>query len=290
VQVNLGGFPSFTITAKLASDAIGTAVATTLKKIGRDIVTLTVHHRAGHEGQPFVYPVVGGSGWEGGFRTVEVGMDNVQLEEPGEVEESEISSESLSGGNLKDVSFGPPLLLLRESDGTEIKHRAYNFHRCSWGYGPKFPEGKPSEPLPPKERDEVINQCHGTEDNGYFYVLWAESVWGNYQYRPHQWSWDPDGPNCIKWGELQPKLIHCLETSNLKSAHLDVLGQYRFPPTHFNGGGLGQATCHQIDGVLPRWNWQEYEGERVLESLFHSRHSFINPNDNCNWNDLPGTG
>lgn len=77
VQVYLtGGYPSFTISAKPASDAVGTAVPTTLKKTSRDIVTLTVHHRAGHEGKPFVYPVVGGSGWEGGFKTVEVDMDN----------------------------------------------------------------------------------------------------------------------------------------------------------------------------------------------------------------------
>jgi sugar lactone lactonase YvrE len=84
-----GGSPSFTITAKPASDAIGTSVPTTLQKTGRDVVTLTVHHRAGHEGQPFVYPVVGGSGWEGGFETVEVNMDNPQPE-GGEVEEGEI--------------------------------------------------------------------------------------------------------------------------------------------------------------------------------------------------------
>jgi hypothetical protein len=41
------------------------------------VITLTVHHREGNPlagGAPFHYPVVGGSGWEGGFHTVEVPM------------------------------------------------------------------------------------------------------------------------------------------------------------------------------------------------------------------------
>jgi hypothetical protein len=72
-----GGFPSFTITAEKAHDAEGATVPTTLAKTGRNIVTLTVHHREGNPaagGAPFDYPVVGGVGWEGGFQTVEVQM------------------------------------------------------------------------------------------------------------------------------------------------------------------------------------------------------------------------
>lgn len=253
VEVYLsGGFPSFTITAKPASDAIGTPVSTTLRKTGRDIVTLTVHHRAGHEGQPFVYPVVGGSGWEGGFRTVEVDMDNVSPEEEpsGTGEEGSEAFSSLGGVRVKSAAFGAPVAFLREENGSERVHRHYTFRECKVGYGPKWaPEGKPTDPLPPKERGEVIEHCHGTADNGYFYILWAESVYGTYQYLPHEWSWDPDGPNCIKWGPDQPKKEHCKETSNLKTAHLDVLGQYRFAPALFNGGSPTSDVCHQSTAI-----------------------------------------
>lgn len=60
------------ITAQLAHDADGATVPTTLAVSEGNIVTLTVHHRAGNPaagGAPFVYPVVAGAGWEGGFQT-----------------------------------------------------------------------------------------------------------------------------------------------------------------------------------------------------------------------------
>lgn len=78
VQVFIsGGFPSFTISATKAHDAEGTTVPTTLAKTGRNLITLTVHHRAGNPaagGAPFVYPISQGEGWEGGFQTATVTM------------------------------------------------------------------------------------------------------------------------------------------------------------------------------------------------------------------------
>lgn len=68
---------AFSITAEPAHDAGGAAVPTTIAVSDRDVITLTVHHRAGNpaaSGAPFIYPIVGGSGWEGGFRTIVVPM------------------------------------------------------------------------------------------------------------------------------------------------------------------------------------------------------------------------
>jgi hypothetical protein len=76
-----GHLPAFSIAALPAHDAIGTAVPTTLTVDGRDTVTLHVHYKAGHDGQPFIYPVVGGTGWEGGFRTITVEMGLPEEEE-----------------------------------------------------------------------------------------------------------------------------------------------------------------------------------------------------------------
>jgi hypothetical protein len=80
VQVFYAGHsPAFTLEAGPAHDAVGSAVPTTLTVTGRDTVTWTISYRAGNPaagGAPFVYPIVGGSGWEGGFRTTIVEMGN----------------------------------------------------------------------------------------------------------------------------------------------------------------------------------------------------------------------
>jgi hypothetical protein len=64
---------AISIDAEPAHDAEGSSVPTTLAVSDGDVVTLTVHHRAGNPlrgGAPFDYPIVPGVGWEGGFRTV----------------------------------------------------------------------------------------------------------------------------------------------------------------------------------------------------------------------------
>jgi hypothetical protein len=68
-----GHHPALGISAELAHDASGSNVPTTLSVSDGDVITLTVHHRAGDpaaDGAPFKYPIVGGQGWEGGFQTV----------------------------------------------------------------------------------------------------------------------------------------------------------------------------------------------------------------------------
>lgn len=66
------GEAASSIVAEPAHDAVGSAVPTTLSISGTNIVTLTVHHRAGNPaagGASFVYPITQGQGWEGGFQT-----------------------------------------------------------------------------------------------------------------------------------------------------------------------------------------------------------------------------
>jgi PASTA domain-containing protein len=67
-----GHVRAFTITAESAHDAVGSTVPTSLSVSNGNVITLNVHHRAGNpaaNGVPFVYPVVAGQGWEGGFQT-----------------------------------------------------------------------------------------------------------------------------------------------------------------------------------------------------------------------------
>jgi len=66
-----------TITAVLAHAADGANVPTTLAVTQPNVITLTVHHRAGNPaagGAPFDYPVTAGAGWEGGFQQYTVVM------------------------------------------------------------------------------------------------------------------------------------------------------------------------------------------------------------------------
>jgi hypothetical protein len=77
------GVISYSIQAEPAHDAVGATVPTTLALAEDEegpVVTLTVHFRAGNPaagGAPFAFPVMGGEGWEGGYRTI-----SVELNEP----------------------------------------------------------------------------------------------------------------------------------------------------------------------------------------------------------------
>jgi hypothetical protein len=70
-----GGNQAWDLEALPATDAVGATVPTTLKLAEGDVLVLTVHFRAGNPaagGAPFVYPIVEGEGWEGGYRTFSV--------------------------------------------------------------------------------------------------------------------------------------------------------------------------------------------------------------------------
>jgi sugar lactone lactonase YvrE len=69
---NEGGQSAFGVRVIPAHDAVGTAVPTALAVIGPHTVALRVQFKAGNPaagGAPFVYPIVAGAGWEGGFQT-----------------------------------------------------------------------------------------------------------------------------------------------------------------------------------------------------------------------------
>lgn len=94
VGVYAAGNLAMTISATPASDAIGTEVPTTLRISREEVLTLTVHYKAGDNGVPFVYPVMAGTGWEGGYRTILDEMRNPlgesgPLEEPISISEEE---------------------------------------------------------------------------------------------------------------------------------------------------------------------------------------------------------
>jgi hypothetical protein len=81
------------IRAEFAHDATGATVPTSLAVSDGEVVTLSVHHRAGNpaaDGAPFDYPISPGLGWEGGFSTVIVTgpKDEKELREERELREA----------------------------------------------------------------------------------------------------------------------------------------------------------------------------------------------------------
>lgn len=279
----IGGPRAFSITAIPAHDAVGTNVPTSLSVAG-NVLTLKVNHRS----SSFVYPVVGGAGWEGGFLTHEIVLPSGG-EEPGPVEQEELEIDGELSGFWREANFGAPELAELDSEGKQTHYRAYNFTECRWDYGGNdTPEGKPPAPLPPKDRlaQDVKKNCHVNDGDPYYSLSWAVSVHGVYKYVRGGWVQDGNGPDgCPKWGPNEPAKVHCRVVSNLKVfPHLDVLGDFRFGPGRYNGAPFNE--CIRINGVLPNWYKQENPGEQRLEGNYHFLKYPANPGEHCPWNNL----
>ena len=133
-----GTHPSFGISATPAHDAIGTEVPTKLAVTGPNTVTLTVSYKAGNPaagGTPFVYPIVAGAGWQGGFTTYTVQMP------PPEPIEGAPEEEGEEGGTYGELWVGPPVhatpaeASLSSGEITPfvlqtLEHRQFRFIEC----------------------------------------------------------------------------------------------------------------------------------------------------------------
>jgi hypothetical protein len=110
-----GHHPAFDIFATASHDADGSSVPTSLSVSGGDVITLTVHHRAGDPakgGAPFDYPINAGRGWEGGFTTqIVAGPPAEPLPEEGAG-----SSRAPALSSLRGQVGGPPTIPLGRPD------------------------------------------------------------------------------------------------------------------------------------------------------------------------------
>lgn len=122
---------SFTIAAEPAHDALGTSVPTSLTVSGPNEVTLTVHHKS----QPYVYPIVAGAGWKGGY------VGNLsEMPPPEPIPDPPFSYPNLPRGQY--VKVGPPIPLNPDDTDSEGalassgRHRAFvrafEFDQCAW--------------------------------------------------------------------------------------------------------------------------------------------------------------
>jgi hypothetical protein len=176
-----GVHPAFGISATPAHDAIGTEVPTTLAVTGLNSVTLTVHYKAGNPaagGTSFVYPIVNGVGWQGGFTTYTVQMP------PPEPPEEEGGEEAGSYGELwvsapehatpaqAEISSAETTPLIR----TELEHRHFRFIECH------LKEQAIIDPTIPVVRPGTNPRCGNpfTNDEGPFDTAFSYAIRGDF--------------------------------------------------------------------------------------------------------------
>lgn len=273
-----GGHPALGIVAEPAHDAVGTSVPTNLEVSEGKFVTLHVEHRSA----PYVYPVLGGAGWQGGFTTtiVEGPKDEQELREERErIEREEREArEALEAGEqivpvvseagvttiVHVVVKGPPLSVASASgpdNGSSAYTLEHKFKSNECRYRVPEPEGGGGTAGiggPGEQRRENIDAC--VHERGRVTLLVGLAVHG--WYRDNQVinkAWIPKGNlHCDKWGPEEPKMVQCEKRPGQPVSApnwIEVLGDYRFAPGKGNffstiEGKGGTSACDTVRGRI----------------------------------------
>jgi hypothetical protein len=270
---------AFTITAVPAHDAIGTAVPTSLTVDAKDVVTLHVNYKPASTA--FVYPVVGGTGWEGGFRTIEVTMPPPEESEEGLVEIGESISlvhghtalpEGLYVRSRVSAQSAP-----RPATNGHRFSRRYLFSECRW-----LPEDFPEQPVPPRDRWVEIgaNCLRGGDESR---LLLGMSIHGWYWYEPDKKIWIlEDEEECDKWGPFKPAMVHCepRPVAGWDYHHLVLYGNFRLK-SGTTANALPVAECITLWGVLTLNQPHKHERESIISNAHDG--GFGEPWTPCEW-------
>jgi tripartite motif-containing protein 71 len=238
-----GGPVSFSITALPAHDAIGTAVPTHIAVTGSDVVTLTVEHRGtSPAGGGFVYPVVGGTGWEGGFRSI-----SFEMNEPPPPSEAPIEgSLGQQGAEVRvEVEAVGPLT----SAGGDDPESHFVFSLCN----EQFINAEEAAEIIEKAaeassvRGEIVGNC-AKEDHG-SHLIFGLAVKGTIHVIPNEWVWvnEKQQFECTQWGPLRGATVNCYVSPPKARQAITVGGNFRLP----NGTEIdGESPCITIYGHL----------------------------------------
>jgi streptogramin lyase len=261
-----GKHPAFSITAIPAHDAVGTSVPTKVTVTNDHIVTLTVEHRS----QTFVYPVIAGAGWEGGFQTFQVEMP------PPEDPEEEEEWEELGVKIGEDAAYvrvslsaqGPPLAHSSIS-GNLFSHR-YKFSECRFRL-----DDLPEVPVPPKSRRliEIQGNCMRELDPNDLFAGMALRGW--YWYRPGKEIWtNASEEDCKKWGPYKPAMVHCEAVPRRDAHHVVLYGNFRFPAGTL-ANFIPAPECDTLWAVLTIAAPHKHEREAIRDH--------VEEGDPCDW-------
>ena len=291
------GFPAFTIAAVSAHDAIGSTVPTQLAVAGSNVITLTVGHRGiSPAGGSFVYPVIGGAGWEGGYRTISVELAEPEPENEEELEEIDGDGE---GAVLMSRSISAPIAISNDSvpqfllDPINIKTRERNFRfeRCTW-----MPVSGDRKVGPPSKFREFIKEkewkCTGRwlyeEGNLDTWMKPRETIMmrGHFRYKRNSRVWLEDGPSCFQWGPDQAHQIRCYADKTESSEHINMFGQWRFDPGKYVGQGNIAPVCFEINPTISPSPPKQEDGVQYLHEFYHWSWGPRAWQSECSWHDL----
>jgi sugar lactone lactonase YvrE len=258
-----GHQPAFAIAAVAAHDAIGTAVPTSITVDSRDVVTLHVGFRSGS----FVYPIIAGTGWQGGFQTVEVEMRNpTPPEEPGSGEEEGNEEGSVSSNGTKTVvrlqALSAPLAT---ASSWEPPAHEYKFTQCE--YPPLGIELQPHEPFPADHREllmAVVGGCAEPGKDGD--LIAAIGLYGTFHYENGQRAWvnPSEHANCVKWkdGHHEPDVVNCGVQPKSSSTGITVRGDFKWPQSVVYPTGPSCETLYaHLNASKPH--------KELEESIYH---------------------
>lgn len=252
VKYNEGGPVAVTITALEAHDAIGTSVPTHLSISASDVLTLTVEHRGvSPAGGGFVYPVVAGAGWEGGFRTF-----SAELSEPvPPQEEGGVITEEEGILHVHITIRGP---MSKDENGDP--EGFYAFHECvaRSSYSKAMEEAEEIE-IGGKAgagggvggdeysvQREIIAPCIELKEEGLLAAGMA--VRGIVHVIPSQWVWvNEKQKECKKWGIDQPAMVHCYLQPEKSRVAMTAGGNFRMPA---DLEGFHESNCYTVYGHL----------------------------------------
>lgn len=305
------GITAFVITAEPAHDAIGTAVPTHLSVSGPAEITLTVEHRGqSPAGGGFVYPVMGGTGWQGGYRSISFEMNEPLPPAEGEEEEEELEEEGVSVNStgkftsVEIMGFGPEhFTTFSNDDGDntptpkagwaqyigrqcDYESEEYGTQTPGKGSGAGAPDAGPAE----RRLDEAIYHCHAHPDDqgGVTRSGFAVSVNGTYSWEYGTEARIRTKPVCRVAGHSPPAEAGCGGPVGEVRAGNDNPKVFAYNRVWFSKGTyVGTIPfCAVLEVVLP--SKPKLQGKHALESReylhWHTQEQGLHDTAaNCQW-------
>jgi len=289
------GHPAFTIVAEPASDAVGTTVPTDLTVDSADELTLHVHHRSGS----YVYPVVAGAGWQGGYFSEEVHgpLDEKELREARERAEAE-AREQAELANVPPTEEFTRELIRRDTNlivkvsgvsaglwaarsDTDFPPHFFEFSQC-W-YENSLPEIPGYEPYPivPRETETMEKSLVGScvVKNTDHELLAAVAIGGYFHYQAGQGVWYKAGEpfECSKIGPYQPAKVNCGIEPKSSTTSITARGDYKFPQS--KAIDIVGPLCDTVYGHLNASKPHKEVMPEILEQRWEHQ--------SCNWPSWP---
>jgi streptogramin lyase len=289
------GHPAFTIVAEPASDAVGTTVPTDLTVDSTDELTLHVHHRS----SSYVYPVVAGAGWQGGYFSEEVHgpLDEKELREARERaeaearEQAELANVPLNEEFTRELIRRDTNLIVKVSgasaplwaaqSGTEVPPHFFEFSQC-W-YENSLPPMFSYEPYPiaPRETETMEKSLVGScvLKNTDHELLAAVAIGGYFRYQAGQGVWYKAGDpfECSKIGPYQPAKVNCGIQPKSSTTSITARGDYKFPQS--KAIDIVGPLCDTVYGHLNASRPHKEVMPEILEQRWEHQ--------SCNWPSWP---